>query len=534
MAAPVSRTLGQLLEELAQTYGDKPALLYKDRVLSFREWNHLSSQFAKGLYDLGIRKGDRVALLMGNCIEWFVTVFAAAKIGAVLVAVNTWYKADDLRQVLRHSGAKALVMQDRFLKRDYVELLREVVPELAGPPPLKSAALPELERVIVYGDRVPVSAHAFSAIVERGAELSDTILSEQAPQPDDLMYILFTSGSTAKPKGVTLVHQYLILNGFDIGERQHIQDRDRLWLGIPLFFSLGSANAIMATLTHGASIVIQEVFEAEEAMRLIEQHRCTIYYGMPVMTHAIYYHPNRSQYDLSSLDKGVTIGPEETLRLTMKLVPHISNVYGATETYGNCAVCDGRLDPDIRATSQGQPLPGMKIKIVDPQTRRPLPTGEVGEVCVGGYVTPGYYNDPENNAKSFDEEGYYLTGDLGFLDENGFFHYVGRLKEMIKTGGINVSPLSVEECLLKHPDVREAHVIGVPDPVKDEVVMAIIEKREGSSVTEADIIQYCRERLPSYSVPRYVEFWEASQFPRTDTGKVAKRLLLEMIQQRTG
>jgi fatty-acyl-CoA synthase len=346
------------------------------------------------------------------------------------------------------------------------------------------------------------------------------------------MYILYTSGSTARPKGVTLLHYGLIENGFNIGERQHIREDDRLWLAVPLFFSFASANAIMATLTHGAGIVIQENFDADVALNLIEKHRCSIYYGMPVMTHAIYNHPDRDKYDLSSLQKGLTIGPKDVIKQTAKLVPNISNVYGSTETYGNCCVGDGLEDQESRHVCQGKPLPGVEVKIVDPDTRKRLEPGEIGEACVRGYITPGYYQDEKNNQSSFDEEGYLVTGDLAYIDESGYFYFVSRIKEMIKTGGINVSPLTVEECLLEHPDITDAHVVGVSDSVKGEVIAAILKITDHKVVSKDEVISYCKEKLPSYSVPKYVEFWSTEDFPLTDTGKISKLLIKEKVNNR--
>jgi fatty-acyl-CoA synthase len=291
----------------------------------------------------------------------------------------------------------------------------------------------------------------------------------------------------------------------------------------------------MAILTHGGSVAIQEHFEPGEALALIEEARCTVYYGMPPFTKALYEHPERGKHDILSLQKGATIGPRESMHQAIELVPYVSNVYGATETYGNCCVIDGRDEVERRLSSQGKPLPGMTLKIVDEETREELGSGEVGEVFVKGYVTPGYFRDPENNAEAFDDEGFYITGDIGYLDEEGYFHFVNRLKEMIKTSGINVSPLAVEEHLFGHPKVNEAHVLGVPDEDTGEIVVAIIEPTPDSECTEEEIVSYCKEGLPSYSVPREVLFRQAEDLPRTATGKVSKQMLRDMlVEQKVG
>ncbi len=530
---PKSRTLGGLLDELADRDEQKNAMVFRGERLTFGQFRTRADDLAKGLHELGVKRGDRVALLMGNRPEWILSAFAAFRLGAMAIGVNTWYKANDLGYVLEHAGAKAIIMTDRFSNNDYVGTMTQLCPELetASADAFASDALPDLEHVVVLGSNVPKGAYAFSRLEKIGAEGPDSGLRSQNVEPDDVALILYTSGTTARPKGVTLVHRGLIENGFNIGEREHLSDTDRLWLSVPLFFSLASANALMAILTHGGSVAIQERFDPSEALALIQETRCTVYYGMPPVTKALHEHPERDKYDLSSLQKGATIGPKETIRQAIELVPYVSNIYGATETYGNCCVIDGRDDVERRITCQGKPLPGVTLKIVDPETRRELGPGEVGEACVKGYVTPGYFRDPKNNEEAFDDDGFYLTGDLGYLDEEGYFHFVSRLKDMIKTSGINVSPLAVEEHLYGHPKVNEAHVLGVPDEDLGERVVAVIEPKDGAVCTEEEIISYCKSDLPSYSVPRRVLFRKVEELPQTATGKVSKRMLRDSLAE---
>jgi fatty-acyl-CoA synthase len=528
---PKSRTLGGLLDELADHYGQKDALLFQDERITFDQFRERVDNLAKGLRELGVERGDQVALLMGNRPEWIISAFAAFRIGAMAIGTNTWYKGNDLAYVFEQAGVKVVVMADRFLTNDYVRIMTEVCPELrtSSADEFESEALPDLEHIVVVGTDVPKGAHSFSEIEQLGANAPDSVLQGLEVEPDDVAYILYTSGTTARPKGVTLVHRGLIENGFDIGEREHLDDSDRLWLAVPLFFSLASANALMAILTHGGSVAIQERFEAGEALALIEEARCTVYYGMPPFTKALYEHPERDKHDISSLQKGATIGPRESMSQAIELVPYVSNIYGATETYGNCCVIDGHDDVERRLSSQGKPLPGMTLKILDEETREELGPEEVGEVCVKGYVTPGYFRDPENNAAAFDDEGFYMTGDLGYLDEEGYFHFVNRLKEMIKTSGINVSPLEVEERLSQHPKVNEVHVLGIPDQDRGEIVVAIIEPDADVDCTEEEIVSYGKEHLPNYSVPHRVLFWKGEDFPRTATGKVQKHELRTLL-----
>ncbi len=527
---PRSRTLGGLLDELAERYEEKDALLFRGEKLTFGQFKARVDNLAKGLHELGVGRGDRIAILMGNRTEWILSAFAAFRLGAMAIGVNTWYKANDLGYVLEHAGAKTIVMTDRFLSNDFVETLSEVCPELrmVSAESFRSDALPDLESVVVLGSDVPEGAYAFSRLEAMGAE-AGLGLPDGGAEPDDVALVLYTSGTTARPKGVTLVHRGLVENGFNIGEREHLDETDRLWLSVPLFFSLASANALMAILTHGGSVAIQERFEPGEALALIEETRSTVYYGMPPVTRALYEHPERDKHDIRCLQKGATIGPRESIRQAIELVPYVSNIYGSTETYGNCCVIDGQDSVERRLTCQGKPLPGVTVKIVDPGTRQELGRGEVGEALVKGYVTPGYFRGPEKNEEAFDNDGFYLTGDLAYLDEEGYFHYVSRLKDMIKTSGINVSPLAVEEHLYAHPKVNEAHVLGVPDESLGERVVAIIEPKNGAECTEEEIVLYCKSDLPSYSVPQQILFKKLEELPKTVTGKVAKRMLRDML-----
>jgi fatty-acyl-CoA synthase len=347
---------------------------------------------------------------------------------------------------------------------------------------------------------------------------------QAAVRPSDVAYILYTSGSTALPKGVTLTHGGIIENGFNIGERMHLTAADRLWLAVPLFWSFGSANALPAIVTHGGCAVLQESFEPGEALALLEEERCTVYYGMANMERALLEHPDRPRRRLDHMRTGLTIGLPEDIQMTMEALGarELCNVYGSTETYGNCAVTDAHDPLDERLHTQGLPLPGMRIRVADPETGRPLPAGAVGELCVAGWVTPGYFQAPEQNAAAFDADGYFHTGDLGLIGADGRVRFRGRLKEMIKTGGINVAPLEVEEVLLQHPAVKQVYVVGVPDRQRDEAVAAVLELHEGATADAAALTAFCRERLASYKVPTRLVFKKDDAFPRTPTGKIHK------------
>ena len=533
MTLPDPRTAGRLLELRARETPEREAVVFGAQRLTYHALWHRACEFARGLLRLGIGRGDHVALLMSNRPEWLVANFGCALIGAPLVAMSTWARRLEIEYILRQSDAVTLIVMRRFLSVDYLELLAGLCPEIgaAAPGALGSARFPRLREVIMLGPAEAKGIRRFEDVEALGREVGEARLREAASRvdPRDILYILYTSGTTAAPKGVMLAHYGCIKNGFNIGERQHLGPADRLWLAVPLFWSFGSANATMALMGHGGTIVLQERFDPEEAIGLISAERCTVYYGMPNMALAMLQEPLWGTLDTSSLRTGLTIGTPEELEMTMHElgVREVCNVYGATETYGNTSVTDAHDPPEIRCTTQGRSLPGMTVKFVDPESRKPLPRGEAGEICVKGYVTPGYYNAPELNAQAFDGEGYFITGDLGVVDEDGRIRFRGRLKDMIKSGGINISPLEVEEYLVAHPKVLQAFVVGVPDPAKGEVPLAVIELRPGHTATAEEIRAFCREGVSSYKIPAYVVFRKGQDLPRTATGKVQKTRLRE-------
>ncbi|HEV2957015.1 MAG TPA: AMP-binding protein [Xanthobacteraceae bacterium] len=524
MTAPTSRTVPGLIDEQAARFGAREALVGGDKRLTYAQLREEVRAFAKGLYALGVRKGDHVAILMANRPEWIIADLAICALGAVMVAVNTWGTTRELCYVLAHSDAKLLIASDHFLKYDYFAMLAELEP--------LAAALPRLERIVHVGARGYKDSLPFAEVFARGRAVPDEEIAHaaRAVDPRDVCYLLYTSGSTSTPKGVQLQHYALIENMWHIGERMRVTELDRLWLAVSLFWGLGCENALFNLLTHGGCVVLQEHFEAGEALRLIEAERCTVFYGTPNMAQAMAEHPERHARDLASLRSGGTVGTPEQIRRVADLgAREICNIYGLTETYGNCAVTDAAEPIEIRTTSVGRPLPGVDLRIVD-EAGRPLATGEVGEIRVKGYVTVGYYKDADKNRAAIDADGYFITGDLGMLDEEGRLYFRGRIKEMIKTGGINVAPVEVEETLMAHPAVKLACVTGVPDARRDEVIAALIVCEAGKSVAEADLLAHCRRELAAYKVPRLVKFVNEADLPLTVTGKLQKNKLAEFFK----
>jgi fatty-acyl-CoA synthase len=534
---PRARTLGVLLDDLARSQPGAEAVVSRDDRVTYAALRARVDDVARALLALGVRRGDRVALLLPNRPEWLITAFAAAKIGAPLVAISTFSTPREIAWTLEHARPRVVVTMESFRGRTYLGAIHDMCPELATATPgaLRSVRLPDLTAVITIDERRHDGALRWAELSARAAPVSSSAVAtaQKAVEPTDVALVLYTSGSTATPKGVTLAHGGVLDNGFDIGERQRLTAADRLWLSVPLFWSFGSANALPAMLTHGGTLVLQESFDPGEALELLDRERCSVYYGMANMARAMLEHPDRGHRALAAMRTGLTIGLPEDVEMTMEAVNarELCNVYGSTETYGNCAVTDARDARELRLTTQGLPLPGMQIRVVDPASGRPLAPGEVGEFRVKGHVTPGYYRDPEQTRAAFDDAGFFVTGDLGLLGDDGRVRFRGRLKELIKTGGANVAPLEVEAILLAHPAVKQAYVVGVPDRARGEVGVAAVELHAGAAASEDALRAFCRERLASYKVPARVVFRKAEEFPRTATGKVQKPQLREELER---
>jgi len=534
---PRSQTLGALIDEMAAVGPAAEAVVFRGERTTYAELRDRADALARAFLALGVRKDDRVAVLLPNRPEWLIAAIASAKIGAVTVAISTFSTPRELAWTLEHARPRVIVTMPAFRGHDYLSAVYGVCPELtrAEPGAARCARLPELRAVVSIDDRRHDGVYAWSDLLARATDVRGSALAaaQAAVTAADLCLILYTSGSTATPKGVMLAHGGVIANGFDIGERQHLTAADRVWLAVPLFWSFGSANALPAILTHGGALVLQESFEPGEALALLDGERCSVYYGMANMARAILEHPDRPRRRLAAMRTGLTIGLPEDLAMTMEAVNarQLCNVYGATETYGNCAVTDADDPLERRLATQGRPLPGMAIRAVDPESGRTLAANEIGELRVKGWVTPGYYRDPEQTRAAFDAEGFFITGDLGALDADGRVRFRGRLKEMIKTGGINVAPLEVEGVLLSHPAVKQAYVVGIADRGKGEIAAAAIELHEGASASVEALTAYCRERLAGYKVPVHIVFRKAEEFPRTATGKVQKPRLREEMER---
>ncbi len=521
---PTARTVPDLIDEMADRFPDREALVGSGQRYTYRALRLEVRRIARGLAALGVKPGDKVAILMGNQPEWIIADLAICLLGGVMVGVNTWATPRELEYVLHHSDSTLLITSGRYLKYDYLAMLATMAP--------RSSRLPLLREIILVSDNAEDGCRPYRDLARLAESIPESKIdaAQRSIDPNDICYLLYTSGSTSNPKGVLLQHYALIENMWQIGERQHVTEHDRLWLAVSLFWGLACENALFNLYTHGGCVVLQEHFEPGEALAIIERERCTLFYGTPNMGQAMAEHPDRPRRDLSSLRGGATIGtPEQMMRVVNLGAREICNIYGLTETYGNCNVTDAHDPLEKRLTTVGQPLGGVTQRIVDPETGRVLPAGEIGEVRVKGYVTVGYLKEPGLTRAAFDEEGFFKTGDLGFADSEGHLSFRGRIKEMVKTGGINVAPIEVEEVLMQHPGVHLAFCTGVPDAVRDEVLAAVIVAKPGIDLTEAMLTEHCKSLLATYKLPRLYRFANERELPLTTTGKLQKNKLAAMF-----
>ena len=531
---PTSRTIPALLDEQAAKYGPREAFVAGARRLTYRSLREEVRRTARGLMALGVQRGDHVAILMGNRIEWVLAFFALQQLGATTVGLNTWATPREMEYALAHAEVTCLIAVDRFRRNDYRAMIEGMRP--------RAGVLPKLRHLVWVAAEaqaaLPVASLGeggitWDAMVALGKDVAEARLDASALEggADDVAMLLYTSGSTAAPKGILLQHGKWIQNAFNIGERQHVTDKDRLWLAVSLFWSFGCVNAMPNLMTHGGCVVLQEHFDAAEALALIEHERCTIMYGTPNMVQALVEHPDRARHDLSSLRSGAMIGTPEQLMGAVDLgAKKICNVYGLSETYGNCAVIDADEPLEVRLQSVGTPLAGVTVRICHIETGAPVAAGEVGEIRVKGPLFSAYYKDDAKTREAYDADGFFHTGDLGSLDGEGRLYYRGRLKEMVKSGGINIAPIEVEETLMRHPAVRSAYVIGIPDPSLDEILVAFVIPEIDAKVTADELKQFCKKELAAYKVPARFRFTTDAELPLTTTGKLQKMKLAGLLE----
>ena len=450
--ADAPRTLPELLRSSVAAWGDRQALVTRDERLSYADLFERSRRYSRALVGLGVGKGTHVGLLLENCVDWVALTFAITGLGGVLVPVSTFSSADDLRYQLRMADVSVLLMTRQFLKNDYLEALLSVIPELdrGDPGAIHSLAVPALRRVVVRGEgRLPGACDAWDVLAQAGDDIAVDLVEALAADvdPEDACYLLTTSGTTARPKGVLLTHAAVAGNGQWIGDCQGLTAEDVVWHHFPLFFSAGCCNVLLGTLSHGAALLLQPVFEAEAAIVSIERERATTWHLWPHVLKALLEDPTWATRDHGALHKGT--GPFD-LVIRARAPDGLGgvNMYGMTETATAFSCTSAADPPSVRLGTHGRPRPGNEVRIVDPDTGVLLGPGLPGEIRVKGpSLMRGYYKvDP---ATTFDDDGFFPTGDLGFVDDDGRLHYAQRLKDLIKTAGVNVSPAEIEAVLCR-------------------------------------------------------------------------------------
>ncbi len=525
-------TLGDFLEKQVEKYPERDFMVYPDRNLRFtyKDFDVRVNMLAKGLLTLGIGKGDHVGIWAKNVPDWLTFMFATAKIGAVLVTVNTAYKGHELEYVLKQSDMKTLAIIDGYQDVDYIDIIYELVPELKTQERgcLKSEEFPFLEHVIYIGQEKHRGMYNTNELMLLGkhSDDEDFLTVKKTLSNRDVVNMQYTSGTTGFPKGVMLTHRNILNNGYYIGERQKFTEEDRLCITVPLFHCFGIVLAVMAIITHGATMVMIEVFDPLMVLGAVQKEKCTALYGVPTMFIAEFSHPMFDIFDLSSLRTGIMAGspcPIEAMKKVVKdmHMTEITSVYGLTE--GSPGFTQTSVDDPLekRVETVGKPLPNCEVKIVDPETGETLGTNQTGEICCKGYnVMKGYYKMPEKTKEVIDEDRWLHSGDLATCDEEGYYSIVGRIKDMIIRGGENIYPREIEEFIHTIDGIMDVQVVGIPDKKYGEIIGAFIIKEEGSQLTSEDIRDYASHKIARYKVPKHIFF--VQEFPLTASGKIMK------------
>lgn len=522
----------------ATKYADHEAVVYGDQRITFSDLAKRVYAFARGLIQQGVQPGDNVALWMSDRPEWLVARWAVPIVGAVLVPVNTRFRSADMKYILAQSDTSTLILQESARNTSYFDILGQLDASYQSQAPgaWSSEPFPELRRVIGLpasdSAGLPSSMASFAEVEAWGAQqlaetggLPDNVLAERIDGLDGqtIAQILYTSGTTSFPKGAMVCHGPLLQNNFYAADCLKLTTNDRYLSCVPLFTATGTFYTLAMWLS-GAAMVIVDQFESRLFCETVERENITVSFFVDTIVQDLKTFKDLKNYDLSSLRTGTGAPlPTESFCWVAETmdVPELVSAYGMSET-SNAVVRTRWDDPfEKRSTTNGRPVEGVSIRVVDVDTNEPLPSGKIGEICISGYVLmKGYYKRPDEDRKVFDSEGWLHSGDLGELDADGYLIYRGRVKEMIKPGGFNVATQEIEQFLETYPGVRRAVVVGVPDRRLGEVGYAYIEAHADAELTAEQLQLYCRENIASYKVPRYVEFND--EWPLTGSQKIRK------------
>ncbi len=518
-------TIGKLLEEKAKEYPDKEAIIFKDRRITYKELNEQAERLANFLMKKGVGRGDKVAIWLPNLPEWVVAWFAVPKIGAVVVPTDPWYKSGEIKYMFDDSDTKAVITTDTHGKYNFLDILEEVKPELS-----------KLEQIVlIEGKSDKISTISFEDALEEGkgwGDDEDYLERKENTDYDDVTFILYTSGTTGKPKGVQLTHYQIVKNAHDQGEILRTSEDDKLVIPVPFSHCFGNVMSITLMVVFGGTMLPLVEFNPYDALDLVEKEEATMIHGVPTMFIRELEVAEEEDYDTSSLRTGIMAGsscPVETMRSVINdLGCNVSITYGLTEA--SPGVTMTRFDDSVedRVETVGRVMPDQEIKIVD-DSGEEVEHGETGELVVKGYnVMEGYYKKPEATDDAI-EDGWLHSGDLAEMDDRGYVKIVGRKKDMVIVGGLNVYPREIEEYLLEHPEIKEVAVVGVPDKDLGEVVAAAVVPTKDADLSPQDVVDHLYGSVASAKVPRYVTV--GMDLPVSGRGKVQKFRLRDKLEE---
>ena len=535
-------TIGQLLQQAVDFCPETTALISMTQGLSltYRQLDAQSLQLARRFVELGLESGDRIGIWSPNNIEWIVTMYAAARLGLIIVNVNPAYRVSELEYALTKVGCKALVMADSFKTSDYPAMLEEIAPQISQGDGARHrlAELAQLQTTILISAAPRAGYLNFDEVVKQGKHSTTDISAIEAQQYAHApINIQFTSGTTGTPKGAMLTHHNIVNNGMFTGLGIELVQGDVLCAPVPLYHCFGMVMAVLACASHKATLVLPSpVFEPCVTLQAVQQYHCTALYGVPTMFSAMLEQPDFADYDLTSLRTGIVAGSLCGEVLMQRIVNDMSmskvtNCYGMTET--SPVSFQGMVDAsmDKRTTTVGKVHPHVQAKLIDPQGNI-VPRGVTGEICTRGYSTMhGYWEDDERTQEAI-VDGWMHSGDQGVFDDEGYCSIVGRIKDTIIRGGENIAPKEVEDFLLRHPSVAQAQVFGVSDAKYGEAVAAWLQLKAGEAVTAQEIQGFCQNSIAHFKIPAYVRV--VDEFPLTVTGKIQKFKMREIMEAQLG
>ena len=538
------RTIPNIFKDTVYRFANREAAVFPEQEIRWT-WAELDREvdaLAHGLLELGLQKGDRVGIWSPNRYEWLLTQFATARIGIILVTINPAYRVSEVEFALNKVGCKALITASHFKTSDYIGMLQDLAPELSRcePGALTATKLASLKTVIRTGPETTSGMLNFDAVIESGRSGNSAALDAISAtlEPTDAINIQFTSGTTGTPKGATLSHINIVNNGRFVVRAQNMDETDRLCIPLPLYHCFGMVMGSLGCVTTGSAMVFpSEGFDPESCLRAISDEKCTSVYGVPTMFVGMLQHPKFKSFDFSALRTGIMAGAPCPIEVMKQCVSEmnlsdITIAYGMTET-SPVSFQTSYNDPlERRVSTVGRVHPHVECKIIDENSKTVSP-GTQGELCTRGYsVMIGYWDEPERTAESIDQDGWMHSGDLAVIDKDGYGNITGRVKDMVVRGGENVYPAEVENYLFRHPAVQEVQVFGVPDAKLGEEICAWIVLAGGETVTEEDIIAFCRDQIAHYKIPRFVRF--KSELPMTVTGKPQKFKMRDAMIEELG